>query len=574
MEERRTFYQIQEQQTRRTFWLFVGLILFYFIGIGILYTIIGGIFISRLLEIPLFSPWQLVVIFAISALLAAYQWQDAKTSGAEFILEKLRAAPPDSSDLYHKKLMDIVDEARIGAGCSRPVHVCVIPANAVNTCAIVGADGIPIIAATEGALAQFTREELQAAIAHELAHIMSGDALFVTFSCALGKIFQQLAEGLENEEEQPVIISALRVRPEGRQMTLMAEAASGILVFFSRLFTFTISRHREYLADANAVEITRNPEALARVIYKAHKSYSYLGDAGEIYSPLFIVPPESEGEITEQGFLSRVLSTHPPVMERIKRLMGMANKTSLKALRDIMEQNEQRERARIEVPSIEEIASPISSPEISKPETDASRGDSLWEIRNSEGKWEGPFSIATLFTIPWFTGMATVRPAGSQNAAHARSFAPILNAFRAPQKNSVAKGQCPVCAQKLNDSYYEGVSIKQCFRCGGRLVPEAGIVRIIARREVKSSDYLLRKARRWKMENQINIKALDRIKKSDSVPNNKSRYNCPLCGYGMIRRLFSYQYFVEIDDCKSCKQVWFDGDELEILQILIEEAGY
>ena len=42
----------------------------------------------------------------------------------------------------------------------------------------------------------------------------------------------------------------------------------------------------------------------------------------------------------------------------------------------------------------------------------------------------------------------------------------------------------------------------------------------------------------------------------------------------MIRRLFSYQYFVEVDDCKSCKQVWFDGDELEILQILIEDAGY
>ena len=574
MEERRTFYQIQEQQTQRTIWLFIGLILFYFIGVGILYALIAGVIFSALLGIPIFSPWHFVIIFVISALLAIFQWENAKTSGAEFILEKLRAAPLDTSDLYHKKLGDIVEEVRIGAGCKKPIRICVIPANSVNTCAIIGADGVPIIAATEGALARFTREELQSAIAHELAHIMSGDALYITFACALGNIFQRLSDMLEIEEERPVFFNTWMQRPEGRQMELLGQTISGALALLSRLFTFTISRQREYLADANAVQITRNPEALARVIYKAHKSFSYLGDAGEIYSPLFIVPPESAGEIAEQGFLSKIFSTHPPVMERINRLMGMANKTILKALSDIMEQNQQRENARIQISSVDEKPSREFSDDA--PASDYANPDvgSLWEIRNSQGKWEGPFTIATLFTIPWFTGMATVRPAGSDEPALARSFPPILETFRASQKKNPAKGQCPVCGQNLADSHYEGVPIKQCQRCGGRLVPEAGIVRIIARREVKPSDYLLRKARRWKRENQINVQAVNRIKNAEKHHSKKTLHNCPLCGFGMIRRLFSYQYFVEVDDCKSCKQVWFDGDELEILQILIEDAGY
>ncbi|HRR99692.1 MAG TPA: M48 family metalloprotease, partial [Candidatus Sumerlaeia bacterium] len=229
MEERRTFYQIQEQQTHRTIWLFIGLILFYFIGVGILYALIAGVIFSALLGIPIFSPWHFVIIFVISALLAIFQWENAKTSGAEFILEKLRAAPLDTSDLYHKKLGDIVEEVRIGAGCKKSIRICVIPANSVNTCAIIGADGVPIIAATEGALARFTREELQSAIAHELAHIMSGDALYITFACALGNIFQRLSDMLEIEEERPVFFNTWMQRPEGRQMELLGQTISGAL---------------------------------------------------------------------------------------------------------------------------------------------------------------------------------------------------------------------------------------------------------------------------------------------------------------------------------------------------------
>jgi Zn-finger nucleic acid-binding protein len=48
---------------------------------------------------------------------------------------------------------------------------------------------------------------------------------------------------------------------------------------------------------------------------------------------------------------------------------------------------------------------------------------------------------------------------------------------------------------------------------------------------------------------------------------------CPACGYRMVPRPYSYQYFVPVDKCLSCSKIWFDADELEILQILIEDRG-
>ena len=80
----------------------------------------------------------------------------------------------------------------------------------------------------------------------------------------------------------------------------------------------------------------------------------------------------------------------------------------------------------------------------------------------------------------------------------------------------------------------------------------------------------------WKQKNIANPMALKRrdIESGKIKPDENSKYNCPLCGYGMVRRSFSYQYYISIDDCRACRQLWFGGDELEILQILVEESGY
>jgi heat shock protein HtpX len=90
----------------------------------------------------------------------------------------------------------------------------------------------------------------------------------------------------------------------------MLKLASAVM----RLFSSFVSRERELLADSTAVEMTRNPLALARAVYRAHTGYSFLGNGVQGYSPLFIVSPKSRGLDAQEGFLSNLFSTHPPVI--------------------------------------------------------------------------------------------------------------------------------------------------------------------------------------------------------------------------------------------------------------------
>jgi len=587
-----TFYEVEVREKHRTLVLFLFLIIFYFAGIAVLYFAFFIFLFGLISGISLFSYNHFLIILAIATFIAIFQWYDVKTSGAEFILDKLGARPTDPLDLYHKKFINIAEEMRLSAGCKKQVKPHIIPANATNSCAVIASDGTAILAVTEGALGQLTREEIQAAVAHELAHIMSGDALFVTFSCSLGNIFRRIADALVAEEERSIPVCdfpSLRYNASRTEAGVIGILLSSLIYVFVQFFSLLISRQREYLADATAVEITRNPEALARAIYKAHQKFSYLGDAGEDYSPIFIVPPESSGPAGGESWLNRLFATHPPTLERVKRLMDMTNKSVLNAVQGVENEDKEREAAREKIPSVEEIFSAsarmkgISGEALTEiypqPPVTHAGGDaatSYWEIRNHKGQWLGPYPLSKLFAIPWFTGMTTVRPFGTENASEANTFPLILEAFHNPDKRGMKRNCCPVCGVTLHGTYTEGVPIKVCPRCYGKMVHEEGIIRIIARRENKPSPRLLEKAHLWKKEHQINIHAsvFEPKNLGDARTENKSAYLCPLCGYGMIRRLFSYQYFIEIDNCEHCKQVWFDGDELEILQILIEEAGY
>jgi Zn-finger nucleic acid-binding protein len=61
------------------------------------------------------------------------------------------------------------------------------------------------------------------------------------------------------------------------------------------------------------------------------------------------------------------------------------------------------------------------------------------------------------------------------------------------------------------------------------------------------------------------------VKKQRDKEKDARNITCPNCGYRMVARPYNYQYFVPVDKCLSCSKIWFDSDELEILQILIEK---
>jgi heat shock protein HtpX len=584
-----SFYEIQRRQKTRTLFLLIILCTVYFAFLGALYGLFYIFFLGMLLQKAAFSAWHIGVILILSMITAFLQWYDARKSGADFVLKRLNAQVPDENDLYHKRLLDIVEEMRIATGLPRKVRVYIISANAINSFALMDSDGAPVIGMTEGALARLTREEIQAATAHELAHILNGDALYVTFVCSIGNMFQKLVDSLEGQETQEAVI----IFGGNSRLTWVGPQFSGfILSFFVfaafRVWSLLISRQREYLADAAAAEMTRNPEAIARAIYKAHTHYSFLGDGGELYSPIFIVAPGSQGSSSSPVFLEDVVSTHPPVQKRIEQLIAMSSTPMDQFLKTLDEEDGLREKNRATIKSIDEIhpAFPGEAEgkvlEIVPGETSPGYVEgkgapkNLWEVRDQNGIWKGPFHLDEIFNISWFTGQSMIRIAGTTEQKQARFFPEVLGAFSGIQINESQKGYCPECGARLVSSRYEGVSIRSCPRCGGKMIPETGVMRIICRREVKPSPRLLEKAHQWKTEHSINPlikkKRIEEISK-DSAGNRK-RQVCPLCGRSMYNRIFSYQYFIEIAECGICKSLWFKGDELEILQILIEEAGY
>jgi len=477
------FYRIQKERTAKSRGLYAVLLLFYVVAIGAIILSLNlavGLILarSRSFSAP-YVAGVLVLAFVFAALLAAFQFADARRNGAAFILKRLSAKLPQILDRYHRRLADVVEEMRIAAGLET-LKAYVIPDHAVNSMALVEADGTPVIAMTEGLLAEFTRDELAAAAAHEAAHITRGDTIYLTLICSLADFFERLSDrlgfGKDGQGPENPAFSAI----------------------FIRLLTRFIGREREILADAAAVEFCRDPVGLARALYKAHLRNSFVGDFAQTYAPLFIVSPRSrqEGEEASGGWTG----THPPLMTRIRLLAEMANLKASDIIRQVWESRMGRELAK------------------------------------------------------------EIEPAGEDKPVRVRP----------SSRRSMFKGrpnECPRCEIPLAAELYEGVSVRICRKCGGKLVDQEAMNRILTREEVGFTPELRKKAEEFRQRfwrNPIKtLKLTDRL-----LP----AMTCPACGYPLKPRPYNYQYFVPVEKCLSCNKIWFDTDELEVLQILVEEA--
>ncbi|MDZ4676384.1 MAG: M48 family metalloprotease [Oligoflexia bacterium] len=167
------------------------------------------------------------------------------------------------------------------------------------------------VAATEGILTLLSREEIEGVLAHELSHINHKDTLIMMVAATLGSFVMYLANsfkwvvifGKENKNQDKNMVGQL------------------FLAFFSPIAAFIIhlavSRNREFIADQEAAEMTQNPHALASALWKLH-NYSFAKPLSvtQATAHMFIVNPLS------LGGLNGLFSTHPPVEERIKKLIG------------------------------------------------------------------------------------------------------------------------------------------------------------------------------------------------------------------------------------------------------------
>ncbi|UCC39203.1 MAG: M48 family metalloprotease [Candidatus Aminicenantes bacterium] len=560
------FYEIQKQQWRKSLFLFLVLIVFYFLAVGFISFVLvlcfsiffrGGWFPSQNILRTL-----ILINSAVSIIIASAHFFDARKFGAKFIIKRLQAQQPDLSDRYHKQFVNTVEEMRIASGLPKVIPY-IFPTFAINSMALIQPDNTPTVIVTEGLLAEFTRDELQAVVAHELAHIIRGDAFYLTLVCSLANSFERVRQAIEPEKLQRA--GKYRSQRGGAAPYLIYFAVT-VSAIIMHLLSTLISRQREVLADAAAVELSRNPRALARAIYKADVKNSFVGDFNLTYSPLFIVPPKSRGE--SGGFLSRLFNSHPPLIERIKLLANMIPTRPGNIIREIWDIQKTRRKAKVILKSQEELPE-ISGTALQTQEISQEEGK-VWAIHDPKGNWQGSFALEELLFHRYFTPKRWIKNLQEDVEALANEFPQIRGALRNLGKkkpiNPAKQNKCPRCRIALSESYYEGIPAKICSRCQGKLVDSVHMNRVIARKEVGFSEQLIKKAKEFKenfLLNPFQRKKID-LEKSPKI-------YCPNCGYRMVPRPYNYQYIVPVDKCFSCNKIWFDSDELEILQILIEK---
>lgn len=564
-EQKWDFYAVQRRQWQKTLFLFLILMVFYSLFIGLLSSaalITLGFFVE---DLTFFSQNNLtvflLVVLVLSFMIAAFHFYDAKMFGARFIRKRLQARAPDKSDRYHQRFINTVEEIRIAGGLPE-VSAYILPIFAVNSLALMERNNQPSVLVTEGLLADFTRDELQSVVSHELAHILRGDTFYITLVCSLANFFEKIRQALEPEDTSPAFISKRSSRGGGPLLLYLATTISSI---FMHLLSTLISRQREILADAAAVELCRTPKALARSIYKAHMKNSFVGDFIETYSPLYIVPPESKG-ITD-GFFSRLFNSHPPLMSRIERLAVMANTSSRNIIGEIFEIQKNREKARLILDSGE---TRVASSEEPSKEDDAFQEDKIWAIRSPKGKWLGPMSLEETLYHKTFSPLIWTMNIPEGIEAPAREFPQIQFALRhlwhkRPVRSS-RHNRCPRCRISFHDVFYEGVPVKHCPGCEGKLVDSKVMDRLISRKEIGFSPRLKEIAEEFRSRYMFNPIRTIKINASRSPV-----IFCPSCGSKMLPRPYSYHYVLPVDKCLHCGKIWFDMDELEILQVLIED---
>lgn len=221
-------------------------------------------------------------------------------------------------------LFNVVDEMRIAAGLPMP-RVYVIDSFALNAFATGWKPENAAVAVTRGLLEKLDRDELQGVIAHEMGHVANLDIRFMMLVSTMVGAIALIADGYRRS----LWFGSGRTgrassKDSSKGIILIVGIVLSILApLAALLMQASISRKREYLADATSARLTRNPIGLANALLKIEQSMfvNPLPWINRATVHLFIVNPVRNA----QGQQSAVFSTHPPTSDRVSRLRAMAN---------------------------------------------------------------------------------------------------------------------------------------------------------------------------------------------------------------------------------------------------------
>jgi Zn-dependent protease with chaperone function len=236
----------------------------------------------------------------------------ALSGGGKTVAESLGGRPvqPNTTDLNERKLLNVVEEMALASGVPVPQVYVLDQEQGINAFAAGYTPSDAVIGVTRGAIQTLTRDELQGVIAHEFSHILNGDMrLNIRL---IGIIFGILCLA---------IIGRILIRTRGRKNPLPLLGLALIIigwvgVFFGRLIQAAVSRQREFLADASAVQFTRNPPGLSGALQKIGGlafGSKLESEHAEEASHMFF------GNGMGKSFFN-AMATHPPLKERIQAI--------------------------------------------------------------------------------------------------------------------------------------------------------------------------------------------------------------------------------------------------------------
>jgi Zn-dependent protease with chaperone function len=330
------FFQAQDNARKNTFRLVllfslavIGLILLTNLFLLIVYTFAKT---NQLVFSPQtlydYYTWKEFTLVSVGVCLfvlggSLYKIQ-ALSGGGPAIAQMLggQLIPHSTRDRQQRQLLNVVEEMAIAAGMPIP-QVYLLNETSINAFAAGMTSSNAVIGITQGALQRLDRDELQGVIAHEFSHIANGD-MRINIRL-MGILHGILLIGLMGYFLFRSLSFAGRSRNSKAAGGIFAIAAMGMGLmvigyagsFFGQWIKAVVSRQREYLADSSAVQFTRNKDGIADALKK-------IGGTGNVGSYLDSrsAPEYSHAYFANgiSGFWQSLLSTHPPLDERIKRI--------------------------------------------------------------------------------------------------------------------------------------------------------------------------------------------------------------------------------------------------------------
>jgi Zn-dependent protease with chaperone function len=265
--------------------------------------------------------WISVIVIGAVSIAILLKWYKLR-HGGKAVAESLGGVrlSPDSTEPLQRRLLNVVEEMALAANLPVP-PVYLLPEAGINAFAAGYSPADAVIGITQGALEQLNRDELQGVVGHEFSHVLNGDMRMNIRLIAMlngilfiGHVGYFLMRSGSHR-------SASRSRNNKNNGGGILVLALGFIVigylgsFLGNLIKAAVSRQREYLADASAVQFSRNPRGIAGAlkVIGGHSSHSLIRSANaDENSHLFF------GEAVSSWH--SIFATHPPLAKRIKRL--------------------------------------------------------------------------------------------------------------------------------------------------------------------------------------------------------------------------------------------------------------